>query len=605
MAIPYEVAVKLSAVNGLSPVIATLSNELANLNARVKDVEGGWTRIKTVMAGAAAIWGSVELVKGLAHVASAGKELLNQQDQMERMGVSHLDTLKLTAEYYEKIAKAIPTSSADEYLKTVRELRGVTGTTDEAALLAGKALKMDALIASTTGKGESGRGTEFYKIMRSAEMKGIATNPEKLDAFTDTAYKFITAFGGKLTPQDFQTFARRGGTAWINADEKAMGPMAVMMADLGASTAGTVAMTLQQLQTGATTLSKQQAEVLAQAGLIDMSKTTKTGFGGGRLQLQPGAMVGAREHAGDLPGWIDDVVYPALMKMAHGDESEFLQLLSKIAPNRNASKAVEMWGAPGFRQQIDKDMRLAGEVKDQNAAYAGFTNNNPVGVEQAYNAQYKSMMEAIGAPLMQAAIPVMKNVTDMFSSIGNLANKNPETIKQIGEGLVVVAAGFAAFGGAAVILGLASFAGAGAAAAGVAGIATAITALAALNWEGANRVLHAVGDGLSWFVEKINNLPADFMKFLHDQTPSGFKRGMYGSNAGTDPQSPLYHKNSYTPGPPGKGEQPIHVHFHVDGQEVEQAVTKIQMQSAMYPTRAPYYDSYASWSPPDINLVAV
>ncbi len=593
MAIPYEVAVKLSAVNGISSVVATLANEFANLGARVKDIEGGWSRVKTVMVGVASVAVPVELMKELANVARAGKELLNQQDQMERMGVSHLETLKLTAEYYEKIARIIPTASSDEYLKTVRELRGVTGATDEAAKLAGKALAMDALIANSTGKSESGIGTEFYKIMRSAEMKGVATDPKKLDAFTDTAYKFITAFGGKLTPQDFQTFARRGGTAWINADEKALGPMAVMMADLGASTAGTVAMTLQQLQTGAATLSKQQAETLAQAGLIDMSKTTKTGFGGGRLQLQPGAMVGAREHAGDLPGWINDIVYPALMKMAKGDESEFLQLLSKIAPNRNAAKAVEMWGAPGFRDQIAKDMRLAGDVKDQGSAYSSFINNNPVGVEQAFNAQYKSMLEAIGAPLMQAALPVMQAVTDMFSGIGNFANKNPEAIKLIGEGLVAITVALAAFGGAAVLTGLAAFAGEGIAAAGMAGIVAGIGALAALNWG-------AVSDGLKNLWSSLSNT---FNNIISGKGADGASGGgpLY-PKEDFKPGGAWAHPSSYTPPPPLKRErQAINVHFHVDGQEVAAQVTKVQMADAEFQRQAPYPDGFAMWQSPDNN----
>ncbi len=49
-------------------------------------------------------------------------------------------------------------------------------------------------------------------------------------------------------------------------------------------------------------------------------------------------------------------------------------------------------------------------------------------------------------------------------------------------------------------------------------------------------------------------------------------------------------------------QQAINVHFHVDGQEVAQQVTQIQMAEAEFPTRAPYNDGNADYSPPDINL---
>jgi hypothetical protein len=52
---------------------------------------------------------------------------------MERLGVSQLETLKLTEDYYKRIAKAIPTSNVSEFLETVRELRAVTGSAAVAA----------------------------------------------------------------------------------------------------------------------------------------------------------------------------------------------------------------------------------------------------------------------------------------------------------------------------------------------------------------------------------------------------------------------------------------------------------------------------------------
>ena len=103
-------------------------------------------------------------------------KLLDQQDKLQRAGISYNEVLKMQADYYNKIAKSVPTSTAAEYLKTVNELRAVTGSTAEAAKLAPKALMIDTLLGNTAGTDKSG---EFYKLLRSSEMKGISTDADE------------------------------------------------------------------------------------------------------------------------------------------------------------------------------------------------------------------------------------------------------------------------------------------------------------------------------------------------------------------------------------------------------------------------------------------
>ncbi len=397
------------------------------------------------------------------------------------------EILKLQAQYFADVAKAVPTSTVDEYLKTVRELRAVTGPGSAglaaAARMAPNALMMNELLGNEMG---TKAGDEFYKLLRSAEMKGIATDPTRRDAFVNEAYKYISGFGGKLTANDFQTIARRGGVAWMNARPEAIGPIAVLGADLGGSQAGTTLMTLQQLQMGATTLSKQQGETLANLGLLDMSKTTATGFGGGRLQVQPGGIKGSLEHMGDLPGWIREVVYPALQKASGGDQAVLQSMLAKISPNRNAAKLVQMFGDEGFLDQIAKDLGIAGDVRDYRQSYSGdYLKNNPVGVKKAFASQYESMMQAIGAPMMQAAIPVMKAVTELFTKIGAWANANPGIITAYGEALAKIGAGLFGAGTLAVITAIGAFLGpAGGIILGFSALYASMKLLHDLNWPG-------------------------------------------------------------------------------------------------------------------------
>ena len=534
----YEIFTKLTLQNNASSALAAIAKEALAL-------EGGLGRIakqletvkgKLAIGGGLSIFGGAAGVAVVAKIAEHGTKLLDQQDKLQRSGIAYADVLKLQADYYEKIGRAIPTSTASEYLKTVNELRTVTGSMGASIALAPRALMADALLSNTLGSDQSGA---YYKLLRSAEMKGISTDPAKLAQMTDAAFSYITAFGGKLTPQDFQTFARRGGTAWMNMKPESFGPAAVAMADLGGPAAGTAMMTLQQLQQGTMTLSKQQAATLEKAGLLDMSKTSKTGFGGGRLQLEPGAILGSLQYAGDLAGWVKNVVYPHMMAAAGGDEALFQNMLGKEAPNRNAAKMIEMFGNKGFLDQIAKDLGLAGQVKPIEQAYSDFISRNPKGVQQAFSAQYESMMQAIGAPMMQAALPAMKAVTDMFTTIGNIANAHPDAMKNMGITLAGISVGLIALGSVAVLGAMAAWIPGGIAAVAVVSIGGAVTALAALKWSSVTNALVAFGAaidklthiGFDWLAEKFNAL-GDAIRGMLDKIKGWFQPTSYEGGGG-------------------------------------------------------------------------
>jgi hypothetical protein len=499
----YQIGMHIALAGNALAGLQAISRALAGIHGQVGQIHSGWRNWAAIL-GVGGIAAGVGIIGGLKTIASHGDKLIDQQVKLTNQGYKQNEVLKLQADYYDRIARAVPTSTIAGYLKTTNELRSVTGEGPEGLAKAGelaiKAMKIDALLSNTFGTNKEG---SYYNLLRSEEMKGIATNDARRDQMTDAAMSYISAFGGKLTADDFQNMARTGGAAFMNADvAKSMGPLAVMAADLHGGPAGTALMTLQQFQTGAHTLSKQQAGVLEQLGLLDMSKTTKTGFGGSRLQLAPGAMTGALQYSGDLPGWIREVVWPAIMKEAHGDKAVAESLLGKMFPNRNANKAAHMFGDEGFADQIAKDMGLAKQALPWEEQYKNFIEKNPLGVKQGFHDQFESMMQSIGGPLAQAAIPVMKSMTEIFTSIGKWANTNPETIKIVGIGLTFLAAGLIALGATAVIAAAAAMAPTAAIGIAVVAIAGFIGTLAALNWDIVKQGLGAVTGFIQGWVDK-------------------------------------------------------------------------------------------------------
>jgi hypothetical protein len=91
------------------------------------------------------------------------------------------------------------------------------------------------------------------------------------------------------------------------------------------------------------------------------------------------------------------------------------------------------------------------------------------------------MIEAIGAPMMQAAIPVMKSFTEIFQKIGAWANANPETVLGIAKAITAIGIAMIGVGAVFVGAGIATAIGLmGPFAVGIAAIGTALSGAAAV-----------------------------------------------------------------------------------------------------------------------------
>jgi hypothetical protein len=597
-------------------------------------IQRGFAAWRPAILGAVAAFAGFEGLKGLMTLANASKELLNQQDKLQRAGLTYNEVLRVQNDFYEKISKNVPTATASQFEKSFGEMRAITGPGPEgigkAETLAQKALMVDALL---------GKEGEYYKLLRSAEMKGIATDDTKREQFVDKAFALITAFQGKLSAQDFQTMARRGGAAWMHTDiEKAMGPVSVLAADIGGSSAGTALMSLYQFQQGSNTLSRQQGEMLMAAGLIKPDDVTKTGFGGSRYQLKPGhTLTGGAEYSGDLPGWVKNVVSPAAHKWAQAEaarqpgkseESLYEEFMQRIMPNRNVAKLGMMFSDPGFLQQIAKDLGLSEAILPIVEAYKNFASKNPVGVEAAYNAQWKSMMEAIGSPLMQAAIPVMTAVTDTFNQLGNLANQNPETIREIGIALAGAFTGLAAAGIVTVAAALAAMVGPAAALAGsLTVIATALAVLSPSAFQGLVDALKAfyhfdiggVYGGIQQFqielahsiIDALGRVAAEVSAWISKKFTFSLPRLEAPSpGPGQDPfimpqsfvprgnPGALLHQANWSPGSSG-GSVNVHNQITLDGQPIAQSINQYMLADLEHPRQSPYFDGRDAYTPPN------
>jgi hypothetical protein len=590
MADIYKIAVRIALTNGMSPVLAIISRDLLGIHAKVGQIEKSFGRWATAIGGVGAVMAGSGIVTGLMKVASHGSNLLDQQDKLLRANVSLNEVLRLQRNYYDNVARSVPTSTASDYLKTFNELRSVVGP-NMAETITPWSLQVESLIANASGKHAAGEG---FKLWRALEMTGRSiSDPIGTQKLADAFVKNIVASGGKLDAQIYQTMAKRGGVAWANASPAFLaGPMSVVAADLGGDTAGTALMSAYMFLTGTNTMSKQQAAIMEKAGLLNMSKVTRTGFGGGTLQVAPGGIVGSDKYMGaghfDLYGWTHDVLEPHLMKLAHGNRAVFDSLIAKVGRNRNVMRMLTMFSDPGFVAQIDKDLQLWGQAHNVAQSYSDAIGRNPKFVSLAFDKQREAMMEAVGAPMMQAAMPIMNSLTALFEQLGAIANAHPETIRVVAEALAALAASLVVVGLVALGTALVALVGTGGILVAVAG---GLAALAALNWPSIKQMLGGPDQ---------TGKPAYAV-------PTPLPNDSPGGAAFDRPTGPYLHgRQSWNVIPPAAQitVKPANVSINLDNRKIGEAQIAFLARLGAGPAEgSAYHDSTYSTAPMDLSLV--
>jgi hypothetical protein len=367
----------------------------------------------------------------------ASEELQDQQDKMRRQGRTEGQIANITDQAFNDITKQVPTASASEIVKSVAELTFTRGSFEGGVDAVVPAMKVDALISNATGAKTEGQGFQMYRAL---EEKLVTQDKPHMDKLLGLMAQGTIATGGKVSGADWFTFARRAKTSWIGASDEEIGTVIpTLIQSLGASTAGTAYQTMHMSLLGAGTLSKQQYEALGQLHLIDESKVTHDK--GGRVNVGPGGIIGSLETHADQSKWGRNYLAPAIAALPEGEREAYI---AKIGRNRNTMGLFEMFSNPQGIAQFDKDAALIKQAWGIDASYETFSHRDPKGVTEGFTKQFNSMLEALGGPAMQAALPGMRGMTSLFNTVAEAANKHPAGAGAATSVLTGIAAGAAA-----------------------------------------------------------------------------------------------------------------------------------------------------------------
>ncbi|MFG1388804.1 phage tail tape measure protein [Xanthobacter versatilis] len=616
----YKIGVSIALSNGVSPVLGIISKDLLGVHQHVKDVEGGFKRWGTAVAGVAAIMGGSALLAAMGKLVEHGRELVHVQEQMRAAGMSQVEIAEATSKAWENTAK-VQSVGVTRNLEMIKELRGVFGDSKHAEEFALDFAKAQAVIdAVTHGRNKD----QVFEAAKGIELRGNAFDPEKFRHEIDMMTKATTAYGGKVTPNDFFQFVKyTRGASFAYSDDFMWKVAPALMQEMGAMQAGTALKSMDQAIVGGK-LSQKSATAMQGYGLLDPSKIIWNKVGSIKGIL-PGGIAGSDQFIHDPYEWIQKTLGPALKK--HGvnvdDKQQIRTALSAIFGNRTAEQIAGILSTQGPR--IDKEKNLVTQAHGL-SSYDDLAAKDPNTVIKGFREQWENLLTALGSPLVEPAMKALKGLTEAVSGMAQFAAANPETIKNIGLAIAAISA--ALIGAGIFAVGAAAFSALAAApvAAAIGAVVAVVGGLAALNWKGITSALtgaaSAIESGIRAAVAAITALGQKILAAIQSfvngilswspgpgvtTAPAGPGRGNPAANQHTPPEAPVpkggVGRHSYNAVPPhGSGQQvAVAGDVYLDGQKVGRHVARSIVAQSSWASSSSDFDGRMMPSPVDVG----
>lgn len=312
-------------------------------------------------------------------------------------------------------------------------------------------------------------------------------------------------------------------------------------------------------------------------------------------------IVGSKLFTANPYQWVQSVLQPALT--AHGitSQMDMIQEVSRLFPVRTASQVItEMLlqgkALEGANSPFEKDKALQQSAMGQTQSYAELASKDYPTILKEFSAQLNTLLQVIGGPAMQMAIPVMKNLTDALTTMGQWAVAHPTGVKVVVDAIAGLAGALVLAGGAAVVAAAAMLAPGAAVAVGIAGLVGFVGTVAVLDWKDVKTVMtglaDAISSGVQYLVDKVKaawNAVAGFFGSIGAGISSGvhdFRHwmgkgiglhpgadGSWGSGSGSSGSWGKQGMNFVPPASTGSGSGSAG-NVYMDGRKVGQIVSK-------------------------------
>ena len=389
------------------------------------------------VGGFAAMTTGQHLLGSLRPMLDEAKAFQLQMAQLRALGIGDAMVSDAT-----KFARGLDVmgTSATENLKLLKESYSVLRDMHEAEQVTPYLARMKFGIETVMAQAGHGEGhgdhaeTMFMDLLKVAELRGAAKNPESLKRVLDFATQSYVASGGLVKPEDMLNMIKTGGVAAKQLDDSSFffGLLHTMQ-EMGGHRTGTgLATAYQNWAAGRTT--QQSAEELAQLGLLN-ANAVKYGKTGHVTKLLPDALKDGALYRSNPYQFLLDKVIPKLNPTGALSDQ---QVVSKINALFSGRKGGDLFASLFMeRANIAKHLAAAPKVYGVEALYQEAT-QTAQGQEAELLAKKADLYRELGSQLLPLYVAALGKLVGVLRLLNGWAQQHP----QLAKGLVVVAASF-------------------------------------------------------------------------------------------------------------------------------------------------------------------
>jgi len=432
-----------SDIAAVNATLATQQQRMSSINQQQQRMAAARSQLhraqgvgaNMAVGGAAAMATGHTVIEGVRPALDEAKAFQQQVAQLRSQGLGDAavdDAIKFAR------GMDVIGSSATDNLKLLKEANSVLRDMHESEEITPYLARMKFGIETVMAQSGHGDGhgdnaeAMFMDLLKVAELRGAAKNPESLKRVLDYATQAYVASGGLVKPEDLLNMIKTGGVAAKQLDDKSFffGLLHTMQ-EMGGHRAGTgLATAYQNFAAGRTT--QQAAEELASLGLLNKN-SVKYGKTGHITKLLPDAL-----KDGDLyrTNPFEFLMTRIVPKLNPGGALTDQQVVSKINALFSGRKGGDLFASLYLeRANIAKHVAAAPKAYGVDALYRE-ASGTAGGMEIDLEAKKRDLYRELGTQLLPVYVGGLTKLVAVVKGLTGWAERNPRWAR----GLVMVAA---------------------------------------------------------------------------------------------------------------------------------------------------------------------
>lgn len=447
----FSVGVRVSLISNVTSGLLAMSAMFRKTHGDAVALQRQIDRIKlTAMMGAALAGTGAFGLMMVGKTIPAAREYAHQLQLMNAAGLKQLEITQAVAAAW-KTAQSVTTSTPTGNLRALLDLRSVLGSMDQATAALPVVSKLQAVLAASSGGKLSQQTAEStaFAMAKALDIIGAARSPAQFQREAGMMAKVMTAFQGRVTPQQYQSVFQYARQAKFDlSDEFKYQLLPTLMLEMGGANGGGggsrgVGPMLAALYrfTNQGFVNKKSIPLLGQLGLLTSSRLLATSTPGTVVAPLRGAALAANNPF----LWTQQVLLPAIHRtFPRADESQVRQIINMALRGNQlaASGLVEFATKP---QNFYRDQKLIQGAQGL-AAWQSLMKKDPLMAEMALRAQLNALETRLGLAILPALVTIMNKLVPMVEQFTALLGRHPRITQALVQGFTALS-GAMAFGG--------------------------------------------------------------------------------------------------------------------------------------------------------------